>query len=755
MTDTLFKQVNYTLGGLTQFIELGQIGLPDIQRPFVWPNPKVRDLLDSMYRGYPVGYLLFWQNAFSSSQTKVIGTDVKQKVPDLLIVDGQQRLTSLYAVMKGIPVIRENYDQELIEIAFNPLQGTFEVTDAAIRRDRSFIPNISVLWGSSGLFKIVANYLAELGTSREVSEDERRKVEQAFTKLHGLLQFPFTALELSKDIDEEQVSEVFVRINSAGKTLNQADFILTLMSVFWDSGRKNLESFCREARKPSAGGPSPFNHYIQPDPDQLLRVGVGIGFRRARLKHVYSILRGKDLETGDLSPERREKQFGVLQEAQAKALHIQYWHDYFKAIAAAGYLGKGMISSNNNLLYTYVLYLLGRLEYGVEEHRLRRTIARWFFMSAITGRYTDSPESRMEFDLARLREVKDKDAEGFVSVLDTVCDGTLTADFWSITLPDDLATSASKSPSMLAYHAALVLLDAKTLFSEQPVRAMLDPALQANRSAVERHHLFPKGYLKSLGVTETRDTNQIANFALVEWGDNGSISDQAPAKYLPVMLKRVAAKDVARMYYWHALPESWETMDYRQFLIDRRERIAKVIRDAYEKLRGHPVQAMGIGQAVGLPALVAGGETPTIEFKQSLRVAMHTGQQDPKIEHACLKTVAGFLNSPHGGRLVVGVADDGTPVGIEADGFASEDKMGIHLVNICKERLGAEFMMFVHPRFADYQGARVLEVECMPSLSPVWMKDGNAERFYVRAGASTAELLPSKAQDFIKMRFKK
>ena len=113
--DTLFKQVNYNLGSMVQFIELGQIGLPDIQRPFVWPNRKVRDLFDSMYRGFPVGYLLFWENGFGggSSQGKQIGTDHKQKLPDLLVVDGQQRLTSLFAVTKGISVLRQNGQADL------------------------------------------------------------------------------------------------------------------------------------------------------------------------------------------------------------------------------------------------------------------------------------------------------------------------------------------------------------------------------------------------------------------------------------------------------------------------------------------------------------------------------------------------------------------------------------------------------------------------------------------------------------------
>ena len=145
MSNTLFDKVDYALGSLVDAIYHGQISLPDIQRPLVWKNVKLRELFDSMYRGYPVGYLLFWETGINAG-TKRIGIDEKQLAPSRVIVDGQQRLTSLYAVIKGIPVIRENYVSEKIEIAFNPLDDRFEVPDAAIRRNKAFISSISALW---------------------------------------------------------------------------------------------------------------------------------------------------------------------------------------------------------------------------------------------------------------------------------------------------------------------------------------------------------------------------------------------------------------------------------------------------------------------------------------------------------------------------------------------------------------------------------------------------------------------------------
>jgi len=312
MTITLFKEVNYSLSKLIHDIDMGEIGLPEIQRPFVWGNTKVRDLFDSMYKGFPVGYFLFWGNGISNGY-KQIGESPKQKVPTLMIVDGQQRLTSLYAVINGVEVLHEDYRKERIYIAFNPITEQFRVTDAASRKNPEYIPDISLIWSpETDIFELADNYLTSLKAYREVSLDEQKNIKKAINNLNNLQNYPFTALEISSVANEEQVAEIFVRVNSKGTSLNQADFILTLMSVFWDEGRAQLEAFCREARIPSSNHPSPFNYYIQPDPDQLLRVSVAVGFRRAKLNYAYLILRGKDLETEQFSDERRVQQFEIL-----------------------------------------------------------------------------------------------------------------------------------------------------------------------------------------------------------------------------------------------------------------------------------------------------------------------------------------------------------------------------------------------------------------------------------------------------------
>ncbi len=579
---TLFKEVSYNLATLIQQIDMGIIGLPDIQRPFVWADTKVRDLFDSMYKGYPVGYFLFWANA-NVEHTKGIGTSTKQKHPNLLIVDGQQRLTSLYAVIKAQEIIRENYTKATIVIAFNPLEAKFEIPDASIRKNPRYFQNISQIWQPNiNIIKVINEFLLNLKKSVELTEAEEENIQNAFMQLKNLESYPFSALELSTNITEEQVADVFVRINSQGKTLNQADFILTLMSVFWEEGRKDLEEFCRLCRLPSKDAASPFNYLIDPDPDQMLRVSVGLAFRRARLQYVYSILRGKDLETGNFSTERRDNQFELLKLAQVKSLHIQNWHEFIKAVKQAGFARQDYISSKNNLLYAYIFFLIGREDFRMDLYELKKLIGKWFFMSSITGRYTGSPETVMEMDLARLRGLAT--ADEFKKVLDDIIVSQLTNDFWDITLPMDLSTSSSTSPSLYAYYAALYVLGANGLFSKLKVSDLLQEGLRSKKSALERHHLFPKAWLQRNGITEQRETNQIANFALVEWSDNISISDKAPADYLPEYLNRLSADEKQKMYYWHALPENWEQMKFEDFLIERRKRIAQVVKDAYENI---------------------------------------------------------------------------------------------------------------------------------------------------------------------------
>ena len=226
MPETLFKDTRYDLSKLIGDIEAGELGLPDIQRPFVWARSKVRDLLDSMYQGFPVGYLLLW-NAIPESTARTIGGGGKQSVPSRLIVDGQQRLTSLYAVMTGTAVLTQDFKEEKIRIAFRPRDGYFSVADATTEKDPEFLPDVTKVWKSPE-HKVATAFIKNVNDSKPVDEDTEDALRSSISRLVQLRDYPFLAVELGGDADEEQVAEIFVRINSGGTPLNEADFILTL-----------------------------------------------------------------------------------------------------------------------------------------------------------------------------------------------------------------------------------------------------------------------------------------------------------------------------------------------------------------------------------------------------------------------------------------------------------------------------------------------------------------------------------------------
>jgi predicted HTH transcriptional regulator len=148
-------------------------------------------------------------------------------------------------------------------------------------------------------------------------------------------------------------------------------------------------------------------------------------------------------------------------------------------------------------------------------------------------------------------------------------------------------------------------------------------------------------------------------------------------------------------------------------------------------------------------------ESDQVEFKSTLRINLHTRQKDARMETAVLKTIAGFLNT-RGGRLIVGVRDDGTPLGlgIEADQFQSEDKMGLQLVNLVNGRMGPQTMAFLQVRFHEYEDRRVMVIECRKSPKPVFLKDGETEYFYIRTGPSTTQLTAGQTQEYIQQWWK-
>ena len=574
----MFERGERTVGSLMSDIEREVIALPDLQRPFVWEDTKVRDLLDSLFLGFPVGTLVLWHIA-TEKETRVIGTEKQSRQATTLIIDGQQRLTSLAAVIGGVDVVGKDERKRKITIAFRPRDGRFEVADAAIHSDPEFVPNVTELWigarQNSQIRRELINKLRDRG--RVVNEASDDAVERNLEIARAIPSYRFPTIEIRESANtgssEEDVAEIFVRLNNQGKRLGQADFVLTLLSVFHGPLRDQIEGRAREMSKDGLVGI---------DTQQLLRVACGVAFDRARMAAVYRYLRGVDPITGEADPSGRRKRLDRLDEAAKSCMDPVPWHDFLLRVRHAGFVNPSLISSKNAIINAYALYIRG-LRVGVPKDKLNELITRWVFVTLLTARYSVSSETMFEQDLARVSSL---DSESFVGALDEALGQSVAGDYWTHSLVTALTTQKVKTAAALAFRASQVVLGTRALFSDLMLREVMDPST-GGRTAGVTHHLFTPAWLNSHGVRELRRQNQVANLADV--GGPVSISaGQSPAKYVPRLREQLRLDDDkwGRMCAEHALPVNWESMAYDDFLVERRGRMADIIRAAFRKLGG-------------------------------------------------------------------------------------------------------------------------------------------------------------------------
>lgn len=590
MGKELFTNIPSKVKNLVDDVRIGKIGLPDLQRPFVWKDNKVRDLFDSMLRGYPIGYVMLWESPSDyEEKTSSIGDNKKiYEEPKELVIDGQQRLTALVAAMYGVKVRNKSYGEREIKISYNPLTREFAVWTTAIDRDQEWVTKISDVFlakENNSFTKFRRAYINGLNDARtkkgepELTDEELDLIEDNLNDLLGLEDFSLPTLEISVSADEQDVADIFVRVNSGGQNLNENNFIQTLIAVYEKDVHDKITKFCRDSRIPKDG--TSYNQIMEIDPQHLVRMAVGVGFHRARLRYAYMLLRGKNLETGKYSDETRTQNLTIFKDALEDVMNLNNWHAFLNCISRAGYVSNKIIASSNAVVFSYVLYLIGKLEYKVDSVRLNQIISKWFFMSAITYFYTGSTESEVERQFADLRSVHTTDE--FIDYLERTIASRFTDDYFSLTLPNELNTSSAISPAWYGYIASQIVLNNPMLFSTSTLTTYLLPGASGTKNAIDKHHIYPKNYLTQIGYTTDRDRNQVANFTYLDYVTNIDISDDAPAVYVERYKEKLG--DEYRVHCAnHALPEHFETMEYMDFLRQRRLLMAQIIRKAFMRL---------------------------------------------------------------------------------------------------------------------------------------------------------------------------
>ena len=590
MAEPLFTRVDRSVGSLIGDVIEGRVGLPDLQRPFVWKDSDVRDLLDSMLKGYPIGYCILWESPDDQEEKKSsIGLNQKRyEQPKELVIDGQQRLTALVSAMYGVEVKDQSFSSRYIRIAYDPIEREFHTWDAAIAKDARYIPDVSKVFEAKRENKTSnfrRDYISRLNESNEkrgedkLSDSEEAAVEDGINELLNLeTTYIIPILTISNKADEEQMSQIFIRVNSGGTKLTEDDFIMTLLSVYEPETRQRIEDWCETSHKLGTG--TSYNALLTVKPSHVIRATVGLGFGRGRLRYARLILNGRNLETKETSVAQREENFTIFKEALSKVLNLNDWHAFINALGEAGYVNSGMVSSENTIPLTYAITLIAKHRFGITGEELQRVAKRWFFMAILTQLYTGNFESVFEQELNAIDELNGADA--FRAWVDAEINARLTDDFFGVTLPNEFSKNRASGPSWNGFLASQIVLGSRVFFSTGTVAQLLAPASSGDKKSYDKHHLFPENYLKSGIYSNIRDRR--ANFIALKYQKNIEISDDPPSLYVTKLRKEHGEEAYRTTCIENALPIDFETMDYPDFLNERQHLMAQLVKKAFERL---------------------------------------------------------------------------------------------------------------------------------------------------------------------------
>ncbi len=595
-----FEVNSIKINSLLGYVQDNSIAIPEIQRPFVWDSTKVRDLIDSLYKGYPVGYIITWKNPNVKLKD---GTTSEGKQ---ILIDGQQRVTALSAALLGNEILNSEYKKKRIKISFNIKNEEFAVATPIIEKSSEWISDISVFLkpGNVDIFTFCTEY-------SQISGLNPNEVNKRINKLNEILSCQIGRIELSSQIDIDIVTEIFVRINSKGVELSQADFALSKISVNEEYEgndiRKAIDYFSHFLQTPQD-----FNHikeydttfvakdifnkiswtanYLdnlyKPSYKDILRVSFTYKFKRGKLQDLVSLLSGRDFETREYKQEIIEDSFKKLYDGVKDFVNETNYKRYIMIVKSIGLINQDLVRSQNVLNFGYVLYLLMR-EKDYNPSIIETCVKKWLVYTILTQRYSGSPESRFDFDVKKLEESND-----ILAYIKDQEEAELSEAFWTKILPDRFNTSVTSSNYWKIFIASLIKTSTRGFLSKSTtVRDLIE-----QRGDV--HHIFPKDYLMKSGINVQQRYNQVANYTYLQQEINIAISNKAPVAYFKELDEQVnggspvygcieSQDDLNKNLEENAIPTDIKNMtyeDYDEFLSKRRLLMAFKLKDYYYSL---------------------------------------------------------------------------------------------------------------------------------------------------------------------------
>lgn len=586
----------YVISTILGWVQSNEVALPEIQRPFVWPTTKIRDLMDSLYQGYPIGYIIVWKNPDVRLKDGSISAGKK------IIIDGQQRITALRAAILGETILDKDYNKIKVRIAFNPIEEKFDTTTPAIERDTSWISDISSFMKTeNGLFSMVEDYC------EKNPQFDDQKIKRNIEKLFAIKNKQIGFIELTEALDIETVTEIFIRINSQGVVLSQADFAMSKIASDEPRGsnlRRCIDYFCRLLREQTffenineIDPEFVATEYAQaiswvknmkediynPDYKDVIRVSFTKEFNRGRISDLVNLISGRDFETKTFKKEIADRSLNKLKKGVLDFANQTHYERFNMIIKSAGFVHRSLIRSQNALNFAYVIYLKLRSA-GMRDSLIEKYVRKWFVMSLLTQRYSGSPETIFDNDIKRINRLG---IEKYLSQIET---SDLSDTFWSIGFVNDLDKSSASSPQLNIYWASQIKANNKGfLSSDISIRDMV-----INRGDI--HHIFPRHYLSKYN-NSLNFYNKIANLTYTQTEINIRIGNKPPKQYLQGILKNSmteksyvplkSRKEILKNFRENCIPEElfgMDIKDYENFLEQRRILMAKKIKQYYKRL---------------------------------------------------------------------------------------------------------------------------------------------------------------------------
>ena len=690
-------------------IEQGKVKVPKFQRDFVWDIDQTAKLLDSILKGYPIGTFILWETDQRINDIKNIGNFDLPEIeygPVQYVLDGQQRITSLFAAYKGASIQKvgekkiTNYKDIVVDLDPDDEKSDGNIVTTLSKAKRP-LPLHDVL-----------NFNHKKSKELEAQGFTGEDLDKIDAYKDAFSTYDFSIVTLRKN-DIESAIEVFTRINTGGK-------VLTLFEIMSAKTYDEAANFDMQAKWEQFQKKLNDSKYENISPSVILQI-LSLIISESKECKRKTIL---GLEKAD-----------ILAQWDAAISAIEKTIDHFRTVLR---IPVSQLLPYDTLIVPFAYFFLktGKAPTGQQ----RKYLEELFWRSSLSLRYSSATESKLAADIKKV---------------DLIIEGQrpLYPEFkLFINSPDDLRTTEFSTGNAICKSILCILAYHEPKDFDTNGKVLLDNSYLKIASSKNYHHFFPRAYVRKNGSdAETPYANSIVNITLVSAELNKKrIAAKAPSVYLGDFAdENSELKHALKSHLIDLDGASVIQNDFTAFLKNRSEALFEEIQKRIE-----PSEASAKTDPVH--EIILQGEGQLVEFKSTLRYDMRTGEVNKKLEHVIAKTVAAFMNS-EGGSLFIGVDDHGNAIGLDLDYSTlkktDRDGFQLHLGNILDSYLGKDVIKLWKLDWPIYDDKQICHVQVTRANKPVYVTHEGKEEFFVRKEGSSQPLSRAEEHEWNRGRF--